>query len=569
LKSLAYCSSIYHLHTREVPNRFSTNMKVLPAKGFVANFTAAIALLLACGLAQAEGGDAVVITGTSDESSNKNDDIMQTKEEQCDATTGRCDMMDIKEAKQQPEGRMMQPDEQEDVEAVSDEQCTDHHEMCSFWAQAGECANNPAYMKQHCQKSCNVCGDLQEWNFNKDDNGNDNNVEVKEAVATENDKLQFPEEALGLKQDTENDELQFPEEAFGVKQDISGMQADKTKQYLKEAIEYMQNVVFANPDEYPQDVRDGCQNRNDLCAFWAAIGECEVNPGYMKLQCAPVCKTCDRVDFSKRCPYAPNDPKFPDAMQPGDLHKMFEKIVAPDSKYQQFKPVIHSRPYTEGAEGIEGQPLEEGQLAGPWILTFDNFLSSEEADILVALGHEEGFERSTDVGPRLFDGTYEKKESTGRTSHNAWCKEECMKNETATAVMSRISDATDVPSINYESFQLLRYEPGQKYNVHHDFIEHQVDRQCGPRILTFFLYLSDVEAGGGTNFPRLGPKESGGITVMPKKGKALLWPSVQNYDLQERDDSTFHQAKPVEAGTKYAANAWIHLRDFEAIRCVL
>jgi hypothetical protein len=36
------------------------------------------------------------------------------------------------------------------------------------------------------------------------------------------------------------------------------------------------------------------------------------------------------------------------------------------------------------------------------------------------------------------------------------------------------------------------------------------------------MYLSDVDAGGGTDFPRLG------ITVMPKKGRALLWPSVYN-----------------------------------------
>jgi hypothetical protein len=34
---------------------------------------------------------------------------------------------------------------------------------------------------------------------------------------------------------------------------------------------------------------------------------------------------------------------------------------------------------------------------------------------------------------------------------------------------------------------------------------------CGPRILTFFLYLSDVEEGGETNFPLLN------ISVNPKK----------------------------------------------------
>ena len=43
---------------------------------------------------------------------------------------------------------------------------------------------------------------------------------------------------------------------------------------------------------------------------------------------------------------------------------------------------------------------------------------------------------------------------------------------------------------------------------------------------TFFLYLSDVEEGGGTGLDQI----NGGLVVNPKKGKALLWPSVMNYD---------------------------------------
>jgi prolyl 4-hydroxylase len=75
--------------------------------------------------------------------------------------------------------------------------------------------------------------------------------------------------------------------------------------------------------------------------------------------------------------------------------------------------------------------------------------------------------------------------------------------------------------------------------------------------LTVFLYLNDVEAGGGTNFPDLG------LTVLPKRGRALLWPNVLDEDPNELDLRTIHQALLVEAGVKYGANAWFHMRDFK------
>jgi len=50
---------------------------------------------------------------------------------------------------------------------------------------------------------------------------------------------------------------------------------------------------------------------------------------------------------------------------------------------------------------------------------------------------------------------------------------------------------------------VLRYTKGQFYRTHHDMSPGDMDLACGPRILTFFLYLSDVDEGGGTNFPRL------------------------------------------------------------------
>lgn len=97
----------------------------------------------------------------------------------------------------------------------------------------------------------------------------------------------------------------------------------------------------------------------------------------------------------------------------------------------------------------------------------------------------------------------------------------------------------------------------QYYHEHHDYITHHRKRQQGPRVLTVFLYLNDVEGGGGTRFTNLE------ITVEPKRGRALVWPSVLDDDPTKVDRWTQHEALPVTKGEKYAANSWIHIRDFK------
>ena len=88
------------------------------------------------------------------------------------------------------------------------------------------------------------------------------------------------------------------------------------------------------------------------------------------------------------------------------------------------------------------------------------------------------------------------------------------------------------------------------------YLMYNFGRRCGPRILTFFLYLSDVEEGGATNF--VGLK----LPVKPKKGRALLWPSVLDSNPMEKDPRTDHEAQDVIQGVKFGANAWIHMFDY-------
>lgn len=251
-----------------------------------------------------------------------------------------------------------------------------------------------------------------------------------------------------------------------------------------------------------------------------------------------------------RCPL---DPDAVDAFSPGDLNHMFERIVS-DPAYKHYEPTVLSRPtYAPG-----DTPQNATYQLGMWLVQFDNAISSQEADRMIELGGIEGYERSSDVGEILEDGTYSAKVNDGRTSTNAWCKGECFEDETAKGLMNRIENITGIPEPNSEYLQLLRYEHGQFYQTHNDLIPHHVDRPCGVRILTFYFYLSDVELGGGTNFPKLG------LTVEPKKGRAVLWPSVLDQDPHRKDYRSDHQALPVAKGVKFGANAWIHQRDFKS-----
>jgi prolyl 4-hydroxylase len=269
----------------------------------------------------------------------------------------------------------------------------------------------------------------------------------------------------------------------------------------------------------------------------------------MKLDCAPVCQSCEFLNIEHRCPI---DPEAPIAWKPGDLHKMFVNITT-NPYFLKYEPRVLSRP-----DYVNGDTNETaGYLIGPWVVTLESFLDDDEANRLIELGAALGYERSKDVGELKFDGTFDDEENDDRTSTNAWCDNICLSNKLSHQAISKIEDVTGIPESFSEHLQLLKYDVGQYYREHHDYIDFEVRRQSGVRIMTVFLYLNDVDAGGGTNFPLLN------LTVMPKKGRALLWPNVLDSNPDESDPRMNHQALPVEQGIKYGANAWLHQRDYK------
>lgn len=331
---------------------------------------------------------------------------------------------------------------------------------------------------------------------------------------------------------------------FGVKQLVDRDRPIAWRERLEAAYDYLENIV-AKDELLSKYSFDKCKNLNDHCTFWALKGRCETHRGYMKLNCAPVCHTCDQLAEETRCPL--DRDAMPDVWTPGDLNAFFTNLTTLD-EYQQYSPQVLSRP--EYADGDTNEMAN--YILGPWITVLDNVITQEEANRIVELGHELGFRRSA-----IADGTYEGHVYDGRTSSNTWCFYDCFNDTLVQNATFRIEEITNIPSTNSEYWQLLEYKEGQFYHNHHDYSSVYKERQQGVRILTVFLYLNDVEEGGGTHFSSLN------ITVQPKSGRALVWPSVLNDDPSEMDPRTFHQALPVTRGVKYGANAWIHLRDFK------
>lgn len=183
--------------------------------------------------------------------------------------------------------------------------------------------------------------------------------------------------------------------------------------------------------------KNRCVDRYSMCAGEAAKGLCSEAPGWMIVNC---CKSCDEelnaselLDADIRCSRENLGMGGP-AWEPGDLNKLFEKWVT-DEDFQQYTPNVLSSP---GAKF--------GGRDGPWIITFDTFLTDFESDQIWKGGELAGFDRSTDQGQVNQFGEMEQVVSKTRTSSNAWCTDKCEMLPGVISATEKIQKVTGVPS---------------------------------------------------------------------------------------------------------------------------
>jgi len=388
-----------------------------------------------------------------------------------------------------------------------DRSCNDKYPDCEKWAADGECTGKGVkFMVNFCLKACNIC----------DFDGN-----VTELILLKGN-VAYLETPYGRKQTLE----------------VVGY-TDKIATEMEEMVKYMEETVYKE-DKYSK-ARVICKNLNVNCLHWKASGECEKNPQYMSGECAPACQLCEYLDMDQRCPLDDSLPKH--LTKPGDLHKIFERLTTDPEVVKKYKPNVLSKPSPTNLDSSD-------IVQGPWVVEMPQFLSDEECQRMIELGHESGFMDSSQF--------IRDRNITARNSQQTWCKKSCVSDPIVMGIDAKISDMSTVPVNNSEYMQLLKYEVGEYYHPHSDYNPYHAKKQTGVRIFTVYLYLNTVEEGGGTNFPELN------ITVHPEKGKALIWPSVLDEDPNAEDKRSLHQALPVTKGQKYGANVWQHQREYRA-----
>jgi prolyl 4-hydroxylase len=151
-----------------------------------------------------------------------------------------------------------------------------------------------------------------------------------------------------------------------------------------------------------------------------------------------------------------------------------------------------------------------------------------------------------------------------RNNSNTWV--DLDKFKSTQRIASYLSKYIDLPQSHFESFQIVHYKPGQKYDYHYDICRDPKNKECvkslnehisGIRRYTFFIYLNDVEKGGETDFKHAGFK------VKPECGKAILWKNTFNKGNVEMTNlNALHAGLPPTKGEKWAMNIWIRSKPY-------
>ena len=185
-------------------------------------------------------------------------------------------------------------------------------------------------------------------------------------------------------------------------------------------------------------------------------------------------------------------------------------------------------------------------LDHPRVVLFRNFLSDTECDELIRLS------RDRMQASHVIDmDSGNTRSDAGRTSSGtAFGRGESPFIE---RIERRIEALLQWPYERGEALQILRYEVGQEYKPHYDYVDPTQPGAApflargGQRVASLVMYLNTPLDGGGTNFPDVG------FEIAAHKGCAVYF----SYDRPHPITRSRHGGMPVRAGEKWVATKWL------------
>lgn len=178
----------------------------------------------------------------------------------------------------------------------------------------------------------------------------------------------------------------------------------------------------------------------------------------------------------------------------------------------------------------------------PEVLVVQNFLSDAEMKHMLDLAENLWAPSGVVVG-----ASRQKQVTKARTSYS--CVFQPGHTQTVANVEARCAQLAGIGVEYLEQLALVRYEPGQYFNIHHDG-DH--------RSKTVFIYLNDLpdeESGGETIFPNLG------VQFTPRRGAAVMWNNIHP-DMSE-DSRLIHAGTAPLKGIKYGVNCFFNIHPLK------
>ena len=185
------------------------------------------------------------------------------------------------------------------------------------------------------------------------------------------------------------------------------------------------------------------------------------------------------------------------------------------------------------------RPISES----PEVALFPRLLSAAECDHLVEVAGP-NFEKSMVYGIDSPDYVDPIRTSDGSTMHDL------IEDPAIHALNRRIAAAAGVAVEQAEPLLILRYDVGQQYRNHFDFLPGAENQ----RMMTGLVYLNEGYEGGETAFIKAD------FMVKGRKGDALVFRNIMPD--RRADPMAEHAGLPVTKGVKLLASLWMRERPY-------